>query len=350
MNEQQRKAWLESRKRRKSVDLATLANELSSGNRQALGQAITLVESVNPDDRSKALELLALTKQAQGNAIRIGITGVPGVGKSTFIESFGLYLLELGKRVAVLAVDPSSTKNRGSILGDKTRMNQLSIREEVFIRPSPSGGTLGGLARSTNESILLCEAAGYDVILVETVGVGQSETMVKQSVDFFLLLMLSGAGDELQGIKRGIMELADLLVVTKADGDNVKAAKRAAAEYKNAMHLFPANDNGWIPTTSVCSALEQSGLDDIWKQIDTFVNRTQNNGWFSKNRLEQQRFWLERMVQTDIIERFKSLSRFQEMMKNAEYSIENENDNAFVLAQNIVNEIFESYVNTHGKN
>lgn len=350
MDDQQRKAWLESRQRRKAVDSNSLARDLISGSRQALGQAITWVESSNPQDRQKALDLLALTKSHQGNSIRIGITGVPGVGKSTFIEAFGLYLLEMGKRVAVLAVDPSSTKNKGSILGDKTRMNQLSIAENVFIRPSPSGGTLGGLARSTNESILLCEAAGYDVILVETVGVGQSETMVKQSVDFFLLLMLSGAGDELQGIKRGIMELADLLVVTKADGENTKAAKRAAAEYKNAMHLFPANENQWIPSTATCSALDKTGLEDIWQQILSFVNATTINGWFEKNRRDQQFFWLERIVQNEILERFRSDKHFNALIENAEQSIRSQQENAFVLAQKIVNEIFQNYVKQYGTN
>lgn len=350
MDDQQRKAWLESRQRRKSVDSSSLARDLISGSRQALGQAITWVESSNPQDRQKALDLLGLTKSHQGNSIRIGITGVPGVGKSTFIEVFGLYLLEKGKRVAVLAVDPSSTKNKGSILGDKTRMNQLSVAENVFIRPSPSGGTLGGLARSTNESILLCEAAGYDIILVETVGVGQSETMVRQSVDFFLLLMLSGAGDELQGIKRGIMELADLLVVTKSDGENTKAAKRAAAEYKSAMHLFPANENHWIPSTTTCSALDKTGLDDIWQQISSYVNMTSINGWFEKNRLEQQILWLERMVQTEILDRFRTYNHFNELLENAERSINEQKENAFVLAHNIVTEIFETYVNKHGKN
>lgn len=350
MNEQQRKNWIQSRQRVKNTSVKDLAAELASGNRQALGQAITLVESTHPDHRKRAVELLGLTKEKQGKSVRIGITGVPGVGKSTFIEAFGMFLLSIGKRIAVLAVDPSSTKNKGSILGDKTRMNELSVQENVFIRPSPAGGTLGGLARSTNESILLCEAAGYDVILVETVGVGQSETMVKQSVDFFLLLMLSGAGDELQGIKRGIMELADLLVVTKADGENIKAAKRAAAEYKNAMHLFPPNPNDWIPTTSTCSALDKTGLEEIWKQIESFVNATTINGWFARNRKEQQLFWLERMVQSDILERFQGIERFQNLMSNAIQNIEQDNENAFLLAQEIVKDIFETYIKTHGKN
>jgi LAO/AO transport system kinase len=344
MDANQRKQWIQSRQNKRNVSVASLVEGMLHGERQALGQAITLIESQNKADRHKALELLEGTKFAHGKSIRVGITGVPGVGKSTFIEAFGLYLLSLDKKVAVLAVDPSSEKNKGSILGDKTRMNQLSLQENVFIRPSPSGGTLGGLARSTNESILLCEAAGYDVVLVETVGVGQSETMVKQSVDFFLLLMLSGAGDELQGIKRGIMELADLLVITKADGDNIKPSKRAAAEYKNAMHLFPANDNDWIPQTSICSALENDGLDDIWKQIESFVNLTKINGWFEKNRVAQQNFWLETLVQEEIRTRFQQIPEFNQLLDDAENKIENGDANAFVMAQQIVNQIFEKYV------
>lgn len=344
MDANQREQWIQSRKNKRNVSIVELAAGVLKGERQALGQAITLIESQNPKDRPKALQLLEGAKSCQGKSIRVGITGVPGVGKSTFIEAFGLYLLSLGKKVAVLAVDPSSEKNKGSILGDKTRMNALSVAENVFIRPSPSGGTLGGLARSTNESILLCEAAGYDVVLVETVGVGQSETMVKQSVDFFLLLMLSGAGDELQGIKRGIMELADLLVITKADGDNIRSAKRAAIEYKNALHLFPSNDNQWIPQTSTCSAIENQGLDEIWGQIESFVNLTTINGWFDRNRLAQQKFWLETLVQAEIHNRFQQIPEFSELLIDAENKIESRDANAFMMAQQIVNQIFEKYV------
>lgn len=344
MTPSQREQWLKSRQKKRSIDVDDLIRGILEGERQALGRAITLIESQNPADRTKAMRLLVGTKSMQGQSIRIGITGVPGVGKSTFIEAFGLYLIRLGKKVAVLAIDPSSEKNKGSILGDKTRMNALSIAENVFIRPSPSGGTLGGLARSTNESILLCEAAGYNVILVETVGVGQSETMVKQSVDFFLLLMLSGAGDELQGIKRGIMELADLLVITKADGDNIKPAKRAAAEYKNAMHLFPPNENHWIAQTSTCSALENIGLDEIWQQVESFVNTTKINGWFNENRMVQQKFWLEALIHEEILNRFQEFADFNELRQQAEKDILNKKSNAFHLAQNIVNQLFEKYV------
>ncbi len=349
MNEEQRKSWILSRKRQQAIDVPGLAEDVALGNRLSLGKAITLIESTKPEDRTMAVQLLELLQHRRKEALRIGITGVPGVGKSTFIESFGMYLVALGKRVAVLAVDPSSTKNKGSILGDKTRMNVLAQQEAVFIRPSPSGGTLGGLARSTNESILLCEAAGYDIILVETVGVGQSETMVKQSVDFFLLLMLSGAGDELQGIKRGIMELADLLVITKADGDNERAANIAAASYKNAMHLFPPNDNDWIPTTLVCSALENKGMEAIWQKIESFKNSTTLNGWLAKNRIEQQLFWLERTVQTDLLERFMAFENFSEMQQNAERRIIEGGESAFLVAQKLVNDWMNTYFSTHGK-
>jgi len=344
MDSKQREKWLKTRKAKRALDISDLVQGVLNGDRDALGQAITRVESTNANDRPLALKLLNQTKQAQGKALRIGITGVPGVGKSTFIESFGLYLVSLGKRVAVLAVDPSSEKNKGSILGDKTRMNQLSINDSVFIRPSPSGGTLGGLARSTNESIRLCEAAGYDVILVETVGVGQSETMVKQSVDFFLLLMLSGAGDELQGIKRGIMELADLLVITKADGNNIKPAKYAAAEYKNALHLFPANENQWIPKAQTCSAYENLGLDTIWTEMESFVNLTKINGWFERNRLNQQKYWLDTLVRNELIIRFKKIEEFEKLLELAEIDIANNAANAFTLAPDIVNQIFQKYV------
>lgn len=334
---------MEARKRNRAIDLDLLLSDIQAGSRQALGKAITLIESSLPEDNVLAAELLSKLNLTKTKSIRIGITGVPGVGKSTFIESFGIHLADAGHKIAVLAVDPSSSKNKGSILGDKTRMNKLSIREEVFIRPSPAGQTLGGLARSTNESILLCEAAGHDVILVETVGVGQSETLVKQSVDFFLLLMLSGAGDELQGIKRGIMELADLLVVTKADGYNIKAAKRAAAEYKNAMHLFPPNENGWIPSTQICSALENSNLDKVWEVIQSFQNQTTINGWFEKNRKDQQKFWLNQMVENEILRRVSSESDLRQRLKNAETKIMSANENPFVLAQNLVNELFEKF-------
>ncbi len=266
---------------------------LKLGERAALSKAITLVESKNTDHRALAENLVQLALPFAGNALRIGITGVPGVGKSTFIEAFGEYLITQGKKVAVLAVDPSSSKNRGSILGDKTRMQQLSQNPQAFIRPSPTAGSLGGVANKTRESILLCEATGFDIILVETVGVGQSETAVKNMVDFFMLLMLAGAGDELQGIKRGIMEMADLLLINKADGENINHAKRASGEYKRALHLFPPNENEWIPKVNLCSALQQTGMKDAWETIQEFENQQKLKGHFKQNRIDQNLHWFD---------------------------------------------------------
>jgi LAO/AO transport system kinase len=260
---------------------------IRSGDRNFLGQAITLIESVRPDDKSLAAELINACLPFSGNSVRIGITGVPGVGKSTFIEALGLFLIKSGKKVAVLAIDPSSTRTRGSILGDKTRMEELSVHPQAFIRPSASAGTLGGVARATREAMLLCEAAGFDIIIIETVGVGQSETAVAQLVDFFMLLMLAGGGDELQGIKRGIMEMADLIVINKADGDNIMKAEMAKREHENALHLFPPLANGWIPKTITASALKNTGIQQAWDLISNYLDHTQSNGFFRSNRHQQ---------------------------------------------------------------
>lgn len=266
---------------------------LCKGDRAALSRALTLIESKNAAHRTLAEELVQLALPLSGNALRIGITGVPGVGKSTFIEAFGEYLISQGKKVAVLAVDPSSSKNKGSILGDKTRMQQLAQNPHAFIRPSPSAGSLGGVAHKTRESILLCEAAGFDLVLVETVGVGQSETAVKNMVDFFMLLMLASAGDELQGIKRGIMEMADLLLINKAEGENEAQAKRASGEYKRALHLFPPNENEWIPQVKLCSALNKTGMEEAWKSIAEFENQQKLKGYFNQSRAAQNLHWFE---------------------------------------------------------
>ena len=293
MNENQKQKWLQNRKDRRKLDsIVELVDEIQSGDRNALSRGITLIESVKESDQQTAKELIKECLQRKINqTVRIGITGVPGVGKSSFIEVFGLWLIEQGKKVAILAIDPSSATNSGSILGDKTRMNELSIRPEAFIRPSPAGKSLGGVARKTRESIILCEVAGYDVVLIETVGVGQSEILVHSMVDFFLLLMLSGAGDELQGIKRGIMELADLLIVNKADGDNKKMAQAAARSYKNALHLFPPKENNWIAETMTSSSTEDANMEKIWEVIQRFVQHNQLNGSFDKNRNEQNLKW-----------------------------------------------------------
>jgi len=274
------------------------------GDRLVLSRAITLVESRLPEDQTLAQEVLAGLLPYTGNSIRIGITGVPGVGKSTFIEAFGKHLTTSGKKIAVLAIDPSSQRSGGSILGDKTRMETLSHDPLAYIRPSPAGHSLGGVTRSTRETMLLCEAAGFEVVLIETVGVGQSETAVHAMVDFFLLLMLAGAGDELQGIKKGIMEMADAIAITKADGDNRQRAMQAQSEYRNALHLFPSSGTGWQPGVLLCSALQHQGIAEIWQLIEKHRQLMQASGYFSRNRQEQQLQWLRDTVQQALLERF----------------------------------------------
>lgn len=273
------------------TQLNELLNGVRSGDRMSLGRAITLIESRLDSHREIADHVLTACSEGNSESIRLGITGVPGVGKSTFIESLGLALIEKGHRVAVLAIDPSSSISGGSILGDKTRMEKLSASEQAFIRPSPSRGTLGGVAQNTRESILLLEAAGYDVILVETVGVGQSETAVHDLVDCLVLLLLPGAGDELQGMKRGIVELADLLVVNKADNDNVERARDASKEYKRALHLFPPRDSGWNPPVLQASALHDTGLSEVWESILVFREKHVEAGHWHARRQEQSVRW-----------------------------------------------------------
>jgi len=253
-----------------------------------LSRAITLVESQNKTHQVLAQQIIGGIISNTGKSFRLGVTGVPGVGKSTFIESFGKEVIAHGHKLAVLAIDPSSTKSKGSILGDKTRMEELSTKKNVYIRPSPSSGTLGGVTKATYETILLCEAAGYDFIIVETVGVGQSEVAVSKITDFFLLLMLAGAGDELQGIKRGIMEMADALVITKADGDNLNKAKAARTEYAHAMHLLQAHESGWITRTHICSATENTGISDVFKMMEEYRSFTTSNNYFVEKRKQQQ--------------------------------------------------------------
>jgi LAO/AO transport system kinase len=287
------------------LSAADYAQGLAAGQRGVLARAITLVESTLPQHQALAQEVLQAVLPRTGGALRLGITGVPGVGKSTFIEAFGLYLVEkLGKKLAVLAVDPSSPRGGGSILGDKTRMPQLTLHPRAFIRPSPASGSLGGVARATREALLLCEAAGYDVIFVETVGVGQSEVAVHGLVDFFLLLMLAGAGDELQGVKRGIMEMADALLITKADHGNEAAARRAARDYEGALHLFPPNAAQWAVPVRTCSALSGEGLPEAWALIAQYATHTQASGYWQHRRAQQQLQWLEEAVRQALESRF----------------------------------------------
>jgi LAO/AO transport system kinase len=286
--------------RRKKADVFEIIKNILKGNQTALSRAITLVESTSINHRESAQQIIEACLPYSNKSVRIGITGVPGVGKSTFIESFGRLLVSLGKKVAVLAVDPSSTLSGGSILGDKTRMDELVKEENAFIRPSAAGNSLGGVARKTRESIILCEAAGFDVILIETVGVGQSETAVHSMTDFFLLLKLAGAGDELQGIKRGIMEMADVIVINKADGENIKAAKQAKVEFQRALHLFPPKESDWTPKTTTCSALKNEGIEAIWEIVEEYLNLTKENGYFENKRDEQNKFWLYQTIEEQL--------------------------------------------------
>jgi LAO/AO transport system kinase len=328
--------WLKKRRQRRSdLTVDKLYEGLLRHDITLLSSAITIVESTLDTDRSKAEELIKKCLPHTGTSIRIGITGVPGVGKSTFIESFGQLLVNAGKKVAILAIDPSSGTSGGSILGDKTRMEQLSQMSNVFIRPSAAGDTLGGVARKTRESIYLCEAAGFDIVLVETVGVGQSETLVHSMVDFFLLLMLSGAGDELQGIKRGIMEMADALVITKADGDNVKKANLARREYQNAMHLFPPKKNGWIPKALICSSLTNTNMDLIWEAVESFSNQTKINGHFAVNRKEQDKFWLRETLNESILRSFYGNDDLIQQLKQFDKDVIDGKESSFSAAEKL---------------
>lgn len=284
-----------------------------AGNKSDLAHGITLLESSKQEHHQLADKLINGCLPHAGKSIRVGITGVPGVGKSTFIETFGNHLIQKGHKVAVLAIDPSSQKSGGSILGDKTRMETLVQSEDAFVRPSPSRGSLGGVAKATRESIILCEAAGYDFIIVETVGVGQSEVTVRGMVDFFLLLMLAGAGDELQGIKRGIMEMADALVITKSDIEDTRKVKAAMAEYKNAMHLFPSHESDWIPTVSSCSSMTGEGIGQIEETILSYVNKARINGFFERNRTQQDLKWMQERINEMILESVKNKPTFQVM-------------------------------------
>lgn len=311
------------------------------GDRAILGKAISLIESNLPVDQQAASQLVSDVLGNTGNSIRIGITGVPGVGKSTFIEAFGKLVISLGKKIAVLTIDPSSQLTKGSILGDKTRMEDLSKNPNAFIRPSASGSTLGGVATKTREAILLCEAAGYDVIIVETVGVGQSETSVKNIVDFFLLLMLAGAGDELQGIKKGIMEMADAVVISKADGDNIKNALEAMAEYQHALHLLPSSRSGWKPKVLTSSATTNTGIKEIWEMILKFKEQTSASGFFDQNRAHQNVAWFNEHFQQLLNQNLEQFSSVKKERSELEKKISEQK----ISAQEAASLLLASYQN-----
>lgn len=308
-------------KKRKEKSIEELVQGVLNGDRVTLAQAITLVESNSIRHFERAQQLIEAVLPHQKQSIRIGITGVPGAGKSTFIDTFGSFLTGLGLKVAVLAVDPSSNVSKGSILGDKTRMERLSRDVHAFIRPSPSGGTLGGVSRKTRETILLCEAAGYDVILVETVGVGQSEYVVRSMVDFFLLILLTGAGDELQAMKKGIMELPDLVVIHKADGDNVEKAEKVKEEMNMMLHVLRSYTEGWETKAVTASSIKETGIDSIWNVIQTFIQITNNNGVFQKRRKTQQLEWLHAMIKEHIERHFYNDPEVKELVPKLETEI-----------------------------
>jgi LAO/AO transport system kinase len=318
-----------------------LIDGILSRNISALSRSITLVESTNTSHLAKANEVINACLPHANKSVRIGITGVPGVGKSTFIEAFGKYLTSLGKKVAVLAVDPSSTISHGSILGDKTRMEELVKDANAYIRPSASGETLGGVARKTRETITLCEAAGFDTILIETVGVGQSETAVHSMVDFFLLLKISGAGDELQGIKRGIMEMADAIVINKADGDNIKKANLAKTEFNRALHLFPAKKSGWTPTTSTCSAITHDGISEVWETILKFIELTKANNYFFEKRKEQNQYWMLETINEQLKTNFYNHPDIQNLLDSTKKAVQNDEISPFAAAQLLLEKYFK---------
>ncbi len=329
--------------RLKKIQKRTLSTDdyvegILKGNINILSQAITLVESAKPEHQAIAQEVINRCLPSSGNSIRIGITGVPGAGKSTFIESFGKYLTGQGHKIAVLAIDPSSERSKGSILGDKTRMEELACDPKAYIRPSPSAGSLGGVARKTREAMILCETAGFDIILIETVGVGQSETAVHSMVDFFLLVQIAGAGDELQGIKRGIMERADSIIINKADGNNIQRAELAKAQLQTALHFFPPHESGVNPKVMTCSAYERTGINEIWDNILHYCSATQQNGYFELRRSEQSKYWMYETINEQLRNRFYQQQRSK--LKLAEEKVMKNQLSSFAAAFELLDDYF----------
>lgn len=328
--------------KRRNFSVDEYVTGIRNGNISVLSQAVTLVESSLPEHQAIAQEVIERCLPYTGNSVRLGITGVPGAGKSTFIEALGMHLTRKGHRLAVLAIDPSSERSKGSILGDKTRMEELSVAKNAFIRPSPSAGSLGGVARKTRESIILCEAAGFDTIFVETVGVGQSETAVHSMVDFFLLLQLAGTGDELQGIKRGIMEMADGIAINKCDGSNIEKAMLAKAQFQNALHLFPLAESGWSPEVIPCSSVEKNGIDDIWKMVERFVEFTRENGYFDNNRNQQSKYWMYETINEQLRSRFYLNQSIQELIGQLEQKVLSNEVSSFIAAKQLLEQYYKT--------
>jgi len=332
--------YRQAKVRRQQYSASEFVEGILAGNITMLSQAVTLVESSLPEHQLIAQEVIEKCLPHAGKSIRLGITGVPGAGKSTFIESLGMTLIRSNHKLAVLAIDPSSERSKGSILGDKTRMEELSVAKNAFIRPSPSSGSLGGVARKTRESIILCEAAGFDTIFVETVGVGQSETSVHSMVDFFLLLQIAGAGDELQGIKRGIMEMADGIAINKCDGSNIDKAKVARAQYQNALHLFPPHESGWSPEAITCSSVENTGITEIWEMVERYISFTKENEYFVTKRTTQSKYWMYETINEQLKANFYLNKEIQDLLVENEKKVLSNELSSFIAAKNLLDKYF----------
>lgn len=333
--------YLKTRPRkRRQLSVGDYVEGILKGDITILSRAVTLIESLKPEHQVLAQEVIEKCLPHAGKSVRIGISGVPGAGKSTSIDVFGLHVLEKGGKLAVLAIDPSSERSKGSILGDKTRMEKLAVHPRAFIRPSPAAGSLGGVARKTRETIILCEAAGFDKIFVETVGVGQSETAVHSMVDFFLLIQLAGTGDELQGIKRGIMEMADGIVINKADGNNIEKAKMAANHFRNALHLFPAPESGWTPQVLTYSGFYGLGIDAIWKMIDEYFYFVKDNGYFDYRRREQSKYWMYETINEHLRDSFYHNPSIVEELEAKEAAVLRGDITSFVAARQLLDKYY----------
>lgn len=331
------------RRKSKKYTAADYVEGILKGNMAMLSQAVTLVESSLESHQAIAQEVIEKCLPYAGNSIRLGITGVPGAGKSTSIDSFGMHVIKKGSKLAVLAIDPSSERTKGSILGDKTRMEELSKEKNAFIRPSPSAGSLGGVARKTRETIVLCEAAGFDTIFVETVGVGQSETAVHSMVDFFLLIQLAGTGDELQGIKRGIMEMADGIVINKADGDNVEKAKLAASHFRNALHLFPPTESGWKPRVLTYSGYYGLGIEEVWNMIEAYIKFVKENGYFKYKRNQQAKYWMYESIQDELLNSFYHNPTIKSLLPKIEQEVLLDKKSSFIASAELIDAYFKQF-------
>ena len=328
------------KRKRQQYSASEFVEGILGGDISMLSQSVTLVESSLPEHQLIAQKVIEKCLPHAGNAVRLGITGVPGAGKSTFIEALGMHLVRDGHKLAVLAIDPSSERSKGSILGDKTRMEELSVTKNAFIRPSPAAGSLGGVARKTRESIILCEAAGFDTIFVETVGVGQSETSVHSMVDFFLLIQLAGTGDELQGIKRGIMEMADGIAINKCDGTNIDKARVAKTQYQNALHLFPPHESHWSPEAITCSSVELNGIREVWNMVERYIDFVKANHYFEIKRNAQSKYWMYETINEQLKNNFYQNSEIQNMLIDSEKRVLSNELSSFVAAKNLLDKYF----------